>query len=210
MFFVKDAHENNQPVIGSDLLLTYGATFRKVKNHEIIFREGSQALFFYWIEEGRVKMFNESDADKEFIQGIFDAGESFGEPPLIASQRYPASARAMGDSLLLRLSRDRFLTLLCENPSVHFQFTNMLACRLLAKSEYMMVLSNSSPETRILNLLKQNKKHCGYPDQELHMVKFTRQEIADMTGLRVETVIRTIKVLEERGILKIEHRKVLF
>jgi CRP-like cAMP-binding protein len=40
-------------------------------------------------------------------------------------------------------------------------------------------------------------------------VELTRQEIADMTGLRVETVIRTMKAMEEKGMLKIENRKVL-
>jgi CRP-like cAMP-binding protein len=31
-----------------------------------------------------------------------------------------------------------------------------------------------------------------------------------MTGLRVETVIRTMKHMEEKGLLTIEHRKVIF
>jgi CRP-like cAMP-binding protein len=39
-------------------------------------------------------------------------------------------------------------------------------------------------------------------------VELTRQQIADLTGLRVETVIRSIKSLEKKGKLKIVSRKV--
>jgi len=40
------------------------------------------------------------------------------------------------------------------------------------------------------------------------MVEITRQQIADLTGLRVETVIRSIKSLERKGELSIVKRKV--
>jgi CRP-like cAMP-binding protein len=41
-----------------------------------------------------------------------------------------------------------------------------------------------------------------------YLINFTRQQIGDLTGLRVETVIRTIKNLEKKGALKIINRKV--
>ena len=40
------------------------------------------------------------------------------------------------------------------------------------------------------------------------MVEITRQQIADLTGLRVETVIRAIKSLEKKGEVTIKDRKV--
>jgi CRP/FNR family transcriptional regulator, cyclic AMP receptor protein len=41
-----------------------------------------------------------------------------------------------------------------------------------------------------------------------YVVPFTRQQLADMSGLRVETVIRTIKKMEGDGKLKIVGRKI--
>jgi CRP-like cAMP-binding protein len=46
------------------------------------------------------------------------------------------------------------------------------------------------------------------PEDELLKIELTRQQIADMTGLRVETVIRSIRELERNGHLKIERGKV--
>jgi CRP-like cAMP-binding protein len=39
---------------------------------------------------------------------------------------------------------------------------------------------------------------------------FTRQQLADMTGLRVETVIRTVKKMEKEGKLCLEGHKIKF
>jgi CRP-like cAMP-binding protein len=209
MFFLHNAARPDKTVLSSEMLLAYGAAFKKVMKQEVIFREDQPAKFFYLIETGRVKMFNEIESGKEFIQGHFTAGESFGEPPVITGQQYPATAIALENTVLLRISRERFITLLHENTEVHLAFTCMLANRLLAKAQNMKDLTSYGPEHRIISLLKQYKKHCGCPDTEIFKVELTRQEIADMTGLRVETVIRTMKSLEEKGVLKIENRKVL-
>ena len=44
--------------------------------------------------------------------------------------------------------------------------------------------------------------------QQCNLLKLTRQQIADMTGLRVETVIRAMRQMHERGDVKIEKGKV--
>jgi len=210
MFFVSETIHNKLDAAFADLLITYGASYKKVGKQELIFREGQMAQFFYIIESGRVKMYNINDEGREFIQGFFAAGNSFGEPPLITGEQYPASAVALEPTVLIRMTRDKFVQMVKENPDVHFAFTSLLAKRLLAKAQNMKDLTSYGPEHRILSLLKQYKKHCGCPDHEQLQVALTRQEIADMTGLRVETVIRTMKHMEEKGVLTIEHRKVIF
>ncbi|WP_228459647.1 helix-turn-helix domain-containing protein [Chryseobacterium bernardetii] len=42
------------------------------------------------------------------------------------------------------------------------------------------------------------------------MIPLTRQQMASLTGLCVETAIRTIKHMEKEKILKIENRKILY
>lgn len=209
MFFLHGPDAQQKGSVSIDLLLAYGAAYKKLKKQEVIFREGQPASFFYVIEAGRVKMYNINDEGREFIQGIFTAGNSFGEPPVISGGQYPANAMALEDTVLLRMTREKIILLLRENPNVHLAFTTMLANRLLAKAQNMRDLTSYGPEHRITSLLKQYKKHCGCPDNEVMRVELTRQEIADMTGLRVETVIRTMKAMEEKGLLHIEHRKVL-
>ncbi|HSR39727.1 MAG TPA: cyclic nucleotide-binding domain-containing protein, partial [Phnomibacter sp.] len=65
MFFLHGTSSTDKLMVSIDLLLAYGATYRKVKRQEFIFKEGQMASFLYVIEEGRVKMFNINDEERE-------------------------------------------------------------------------------------------------------------------------------------------------
>ena len=70
-------------------------------------------------------------------------------------------------------------------------------------------ISSQEPEHRILRILDYLKKHVHKKEEPFSFkVDLTRQQIADLTGLRVETVIRATKALEKKGELKIKSRKV--
>src|SRR5690554_2912637 len=98
-----------KPQIDLDLLLSFGAVFKECEKGEILFSEGDKAYNYYQVVSGSVKMFNTNDDGKEFTQGYFSAGQSFGEPPLFIDERYPASAMAFQLSEVVKLSKDKFL-----------------------------------------------------------------------------------------------------
>ena len=157
-------------------------------------------------------MFNLNEDGKEFIQGIFSKNRSFGEPPLFSSDElYVANAIALENTKLLRLEKSSFINLLKENPEVHLQFTQTLADRLHFKSIMAAEISNNDPESRIITLIDYLKyKIYKIPVPFEYEVELTRQQIADLTGLRVETVIRSIKELEKKGKVRIISRKVYY
>lgn len=195
-------------IIDLDLLLAWGATFHNLEKGQVLFCEDDPAHFYYQVVEGRIKMCNCNEEGKEFIQGMFEAGESFGEPPLFDGGIYPASAEADEASVVIRLRKENFLQLLKENFDIHFGFTQTLARRLRFKSLISKEISSYGPMHRVSTLLQEYKKSRGIADNELLKIDLTRQQIADMTGLRVETVIRSVRELERNGHLKIERGKV--
>jgi CRP/FNR family transcriptional regulator, cyclic AMP receptor protein len=195
-------------LIDQDLLLAWGATFHNLEKGQVLFCEDDPAHFYYQVVEGRIKMCNCNEEGKEFIQGMFEAGESFGEPPLFDGGIYPASAEADEASVVIRLRKENFLQLLKENFDIHFSFTQNLARRLRFKSLISKEISSYGPMHRVSTLLQEYKKSKGITDDAILKIELTRQQIADMTGLRVETVIRSIRELERNGHLKIERGKV--
>lgn len=201
-------HATTTGMIDLDLLLAWGATFHNLEKGQVLFCEDDPAHFYYQVVEGRIKMCNCNEEGKEFIQGMFEAGESFGEPPLFDGGIYPASAEADEASVVIRLRKENFLQMLKENFDIHFGFTQTLARRLRFKSLISKEISSYGPMHRVSTLLQEYKKSRGIPDDELLKIELTRQQIADMTGLRVETVIRSIRELERNGHLKIERGKV--
>ncbi len=196
--------------ISTALLQEYGASLNRFKKSEFLFHEKWPAHFYFQVEEGSIKMTNQAE-HCDFIQGVFLPGESFGEPPLIGNFPYPANAQAITDSKVWVLGKQAFLSLLKENFEVHFCFTQTLAWRLCYKANLLKDMAILPPEQRILNVidyfkckhdLKQGHKNSRYE------VPFTRQLLADMTGLRVETVIRKIQQLSELNKLSIIESKV--
>lgn len=196
-------------MIPIDTLLTWGATYKKIAAGDMIFMEGAEGHFYYQLVSGSVRWINISDEGREFIQAMVEPGECFGEFPLFDDSVYAASAVANKDSVVLRLHKSTFHQLLREYPDIHFAFTRMLSQRLRFKFMLLHELAIRDPEHRIATLfayLKTSKKNICPRCRE---VQLTRQQIADMTGLRVETVIRTIRGLEKKGSLQINRGKVL-
>ena len=72
----------------------------------------------------------------------------------------------------------------------------------------LKTIASENPEIVITTLLNDYRVKANPRMNQPCLVKYTRQEIANMTGLRVETVIRTIRNLNEKGRLEIERGKV--
>lgn len=196
-------------MIAIDTLLTWGASYKKVTAGEIIFMEGAEGHFYYQLVSGSVRWININDEGREFIQAMIEPGDSFGEFPLFDDNGYTATTVANKDSVILRLHKATFHQLLRAHPDIHLSFTRMLAQRLRFKFLLLNELANRDPEHRIATLftyLKNSKRNIC---PRCHEVLLTRQQIADMTGLRVETVIRTIRGLHDRGSLQINRGKVV-
>ncbi|MBL7703632.1 MAG: Crp/Fnr family transcriptional regulator [Ferruginibacter sp.] len=194
--------------IDVDTLLAWGAAYKKVAAGEVIFHEGAESSFYYQLVSGKVRWVNINDEGKEFIQTIIEPDECFGEFPLFDDGPFAASAIADEDSVIIRLHKATFHQLLKENPELHFEFSRLLTQRLRFKFLILKELANHNPENSISTLLgyfKQTQKNIC---TKCNRLKLTRQQIADMTGLRVETVIRTMKSMQSKGTLQIVKGKV--
>jgi len=193
--------------INLDLLFSWGAIAKEYKKNDVIFCEDETAFFYYQIIEGSVRMFNSNDEGKEFTQGYFCNGQSFGEPPLLIDESYPSTAVAFQDSKIVKLSKDKFLKILDEYSSIQKDFLNLMALRIHSKSKTSKDIINQKPEFRIIAFLNAHKNNNN-GNKEL--VPFTRQEIANFTGLRVETVIRVFSKMSACKKVEIINHKIYY
>jgi CRP-like cAMP-binding protein len=195
--------------IDLDLLFTWGAVAKKYKKNEVIFGEDEVAHFYYQIIDGSVRMFNSNDEGKEFTQGLFCKGNSFGEPPLFIDQPYPSKAITIQDSTIIKLSKDKFLKILDEYPSIQKSFMILLANKIHSKSNTSKEIINQKPEFRIVAFLNTHKKKSECCTEKV-LIPYTRQEIANFTGLRVETVIRVLCKMNTCEKLEIVNHKIYY
>ncbi|MFP3834587.1 cAMP-binding domain of CRP or a regulatory subunit of cAMP-dependent protein kinases [Chryseobacterium oleae] len=197
-------------IINEEILNAAGAGLRRYIPDESIFYEGTVPAYYYQIIDGEVKT-NSYNADgKEFIQNVFFQGQSFGESLLFGEKLYPMNAVAVSRCSILRLAKADFFNILEKNPDLYLDFCKSLSDALYYK--YIMHQKNSleSPEERIIGVMDYlksfEKKQCLFS----YLVPLTRQQLASLTGIRVETAIKTIKRMEKENIVKIINRKILY
>ncbi len=196
-------------MIDPAILLDFGAQIKNFSKSDLVFEEGELARYYFQVAHGEIKMSNYNDEGKEFLQGMFTQGNSFGEPPLFIDEKYPANAEAIVDSELYILEKDAFFKMLEQRPQTAIEMSKRLAARLYYKAIMAAEIASQDPEHRLLKLFDYFKEHVDPVGKDkLYLVRFTRQQLADLTGLRVETVIRAVKSLEKKGMLQIRDRKI--
>ena len=159
------------------------------KKGEIIYEPDTPPKAVYFIKSGKVKMVTVNQDGNEFIQGIFKSPEYFGEPALLLNKPYLAYTVALQDSEIIVVDKINFLNFLESDAAFSMRLILNLSNRLFYKSMMLEELANEHAEHRVKTMLNYLLKDLS-PGEEL---KVTRQQMADMTGLRVETVIRIIK-----------------
>lgn len=196
--------------IDEQLLQSYGAEIKTYQEKELIFREDDSPNFYYQIIEGIVKVNNFNDDGKEFIHNILGKGQSFGDAHLFIDKKYAVNAFAIRPTTLIVLPKKKFINLVEEHPKISLEINACLSLRLYFKMKMMHDMVSQQPSARILGLFNYLKSYTDCEDQHSFNVKLTRQQIADLTGLRVETIIRTIKKMEKENLLKIKDRKIYY
>lgn len=197
-------------IIPEDILFQHGAVIKNYSKYEIIFSEGHSSKYYYQIQEGTVKISNLFDDGKEFVHGFPFKGHCFGESYLFIDKPYAISATALNSCTIICLAKDAYLNLVKNNPELMFNVNRYTAERLHFRYLVSSFLAISDPIIRIQKLLNHLKDYFGYSEPYSFHVPFTRHQLASLTGLRVETIIRVIKKMQTLKMLKIEHSKIYY
>ncbi len=166
---------------------------------EMIYYEGTVPRYFYEVKTGEVKIINSNDEGNDFIQAVYKPGGIFGVHLLFCDKPYPASAFAHSDCELYTVPKEKFVDLLRNNYDFHFSITNKLCEQLMFKAMMLREIANEEGEHCLLTLIHYLMDQKKVADSTLHI---TKQQLANMTGLRVETVIRIMKNIEDKGMIK--------
>lgn len=197
-------------IISEELLIKHGAINKYFAPGELIFHEDSAPNYYFQIVTGMVELFNFHQNGKEFTHNILYDGQSIGESLLFTDRPYPMSAIAKSDCNILCLGRTEFTSLASQNFEVMQNLMHCMSERLYHKYVMLLNLSGLEPIVKIKTVLDYIKDYNFRDISEAFEVPFTRQQIANLTGMAVETVIRTIKKMETDNILTIEKGKIFY
>src|SRR5277367_3310868 len=106
------------------------AEFVTLKKDELAVHEGEKGDDFYVVVSGRLQAYSAVNGHAERIYVRYSSGDWFGEMPLLSGETHWASVRALNDSVLLKIPRRAFETMLKHDPRMALGFTHRMGERM--------------------------------------------------------------------------------
>lgn len=173
----------------------------------LLFLEGGDSTFLYLVERGAVKVFRSLENGRELILGLFRFGDSVGEVAVIDGSGYPASAAAQEDSCLLMMRREEYLHYLTAFDGAAIALVRDLMLRMRTLQRRMEDLGGGGVDYRLSRVLRAVCSATSDESARLYApVPLTRQDLADMVGARIETVIRIMSRWQKEGLVGSDKR----
>ena len=209
----KTDHLRNVPIFtdltDSDLTkIASNMVPRVYEKGQMILLEESMGETFFIITQGAVKVTRLSADGREVILAMLGESDFFGEMSLLDGEGRSANIVANEYAKVLTLSRSDFLDCLESYPKIAIALLEELAIRLRKSDQQIESLSLSDSEHRIGITLIRLAGELGTIKQGHVTVKNLpyQQDIANMAGTSRETVSRTLKMLEDKKLVRRKNR----
>ena len=173
--------------------------------NELIVVEEEPAQALYFVVSGVVKAFKTSAEGKEQILRLIRPGESFNDVPVFDGEPNVASAAAMGPVVLYGISKSDVGIILRDHPQVAANVVKVLAGRVRHFISLVEDLSFRNVLGRVAKLLLEYAENRTGPERP-HL---TQQDMAAMIGTAREMVGRSLRALEEKGAIRIDHHRIV-
>ena len=177
---------------------------RTAERGEIVLFEGESATTLYFVVSGVVKVFKTSADGKEQILYLVRPGESFNDIPVFGDGLNLAGAEALGPVTLYGIKKSDIETVLKDYPPVALNVIQVLSQRVQQLVSLVEDLSFKNVTGRVAKILLENAGSGTDKNRRL-----TQQEMAAMAGTAREMVGRSLKTLEEEGIIRFEHHRIV-
>jgi CRP-like cAMP-binding protein len=176
---------------------------QEYKAGQTIFLEGSLPKYYFQIREGLIKLNAYREDGTEFLHSLPSDGHWFAETFLWCDHPYCINAETVSDAVILKLFKKDFMRMIDQDKSIMHHLLCHNSERMYYRHKMLTTLSINDSTHRIYKVLEFLKMNYQIKEPFKLNVPFSRQQIANLTGLRVETVIRTVKKLEKENLLRI-------
>jgi CRP-like cAMP-binding protein len=176
---------------------------RDVTAEHAVYFEGDPGENLYLVATGKIKLMRHASSGREVLLDILQAGEYFGQLSITSQQSYSETAIAQTNCCILQISAQNFEKVLNRYPDVTLKVLKAVGKRLEESQEIIKQLSVYSVEQRIAATLLRIAGKLGEQKQTrtLIQIPFSRQDLAAMTGMTVETVSRVMSRFSTEGLI---------
>lgn len=190
------------------ILDQYGSRERSFEKGEYLARIGSFPKSLLYVKSGTVKILTIDDEGTVQLHGFLREDELMGVGTYLCKYKYYNDFVATELVECVEISFDQFEKMIAEHPEIARRIMKTLADIVEMKTLTLSAVMGKDPRDKVLHTLDRIKSYILKNEHD--PIPFTRQEMANYLGVRVETIIRTVKELEDEGLLRIEKGKIYY
>lgn len=172
---------------------------------EIVFNAEEPAEVLFGVQTGKIQLVRYLENGQMIYQYPVQAGAWFGERALFEDV-YASSAIAVESSQVIAISKQTFLTLLRCDSELSLLFMDQLTKQLHTAKTLMTLRCIRSASDRVLAYLHNLKT----PGQNTCVLNGPIKAIAEQICLTPEVVSRSLRKLQDDGIIQRSQRKIVF
>ena len=177
------------------------ASQRSFSPGETLFSEGQLANGLMLVEAGTVKLSRIGRDGNELIVRICAPGEILDVCAESGHSHHTCSARAMAQCRVLAWDAKQASALGIHYPQIRTNLIRILTGRLAELEERLCEIATEKCGPRLARTLLRLVESVGRTNRDAARVSLSRTELAQMTGVTVFTVSRTLSKWAETGIV---------
>ncbi len=195
-----------------DYLTRYALLKRKVKGEQLYYpNEPANTVFF--LSSGRVKIGSSFSDGKEYIKGIVQPGEMFGEMGIVGQPLRADFAIALDEEVsVCIINVDDFLRLMRNNSELGIKVASAIGAKLNQVEKRFESLLFKDARTRIVDIIREMALERGQVlagGSVLISHALTHQDIASITATSRQTVTTVLNELKELDIINFDRKSIL-
>lgn len=174
---------------------------------EIIFMEGDDLTHIYMIIEGHLKMVKYMENGDERIIGVLGPQDYVALLAVLQNKhQYPATAVVINSATLKKIVKDNVWDTYQSNERFKTTCLHCAVTRSNLFQTHLVQSVNMDTKERILNMLLGLYDKFGQRKEQLHILDlpFSKTVLANLIGIRRETLSRYLSKLQEDEIITIE------
>lgn len=180
---------------------------RRLVDGELLFAKGDVPDGLYCVLKGHIRAASTSSDGKELLLMQFGPGNWFGEISMFDGLGRTHDGRAVGDTEVLVLLRQRFLDLLAKQPDLYPHFMKMLCRKLRLAFAYIEDAQFEPLTVRLARRLLDLVVMYGKPDAgatliDLHL---PQDDLGRMLGASRQGVSKELKAWEAAGWIALDY-----
>lgn len=186
-----------------DKLVSYAST-RRVVPGETIFEQGDDAVLFFLLLHGRLKVNQVTPDGQQIIVRMVHPGDLFGFAKALQRSDYPGTAMAVAESIVLAWPTELWDYFVEQNPGLAMNAIQTIGKRLEEAHTRIREMSTEEVERRVAHAVLRLARQAGKKEEDGIRIDFpiTRQDIAEMTGTTLHTVSRILSNWEGQGFVR--------